>query len=347
MIDANTGIFSALDDHCASRGIALKNAGKPRWIASMPMHRNFMINAVVAECLTFTPSRKLARVDISSKTYLLTIGFEQAGTSLSAVEMEITPAFLTVALSDLTPRPKATPSEIRDIVEWSDKKADSAYTGHDHDAIASLYPTLRIFDISGTSTEETWNVFFQSCIDECEIGASWIEGNLAATLRTLCDLESTRIPYRVLCRSVFDGDKSSFFLAQYRCLEALYAYSSAHSLGKHLSIKSSWGEIATALEDKLGWHPREEGSLERILRFSSPSDLREVLNALEKPIPSDDETLVRHSAKAIYWLRNSFVHYRPAQQLVDVESFAWATLSTAMTGIVLDVYEAVFSGQTA
>ncbi len=160
------------------------------------------------------------------------------------------------------------------------------YSGHDFSTIAPLFPEVRVFEITGRGRDETWNVFFHSCIDECETGASWIDRELATTLRALCELDSRRIPYKVLCRSVFDDDKSSFFLAQYRCLEALYAYSSAVSLAKSFDIRSSWGEIATVLEETLGWHPREEGSLE-----PHPSPHFAIANAVPKAPAADTASL--------------------------------------------------------
>jgi hypothetical protein len=345
MIAANKSIFLALDVYCSKRGMALTNSGSSRWIASDRSHRHFIINAKAAQRLTFSEHRQISRFDLDSRSYLLAVGFDQAVSGISKKEREVDPAFLTVALAELGIRPKATPVEVRQVVEWSDLDADSNYKGHDHQSIASLYPLIRVFDISGTEPEETWSVFFQACIDECEAGATWIDTDLATTLHALCELDARRIPYKVLCRSVFDGDKSSFFLAQYRCLEALYSYSGAVLLAKELEIKASWEEIATALENRLGWHPREEGSLERILQFASSQDLKDVLTTLRKQMPNSPELLVPRAARAIYWLRNSFIHYRPAQHSVDAEAFDWIALCKAMTGIVLDVYHAVFSGR--
>ncbi len=321
MIEANSAIFRLLDDYCKLKEGALANAGKARWIASSRDHRRFMIHAKVGDHLTFSQSRKLARLELSNKSYLFTIGFEVAGSKLGVSELELDAAFLTVALSDFLPPPKATIIEIKNVVEWSDKESDPSYGGHDYEGISSLFPKVRVFDITGRAHDETWNVFFQSCIDECEVGASWIESGLAETLRALCALDGGRVPYRVLCRSIFDGDKSSFFLAQYRCLEALYGYSSAHALAKRLSIPAAWFDIAAALENDLGWHPREESSLETILRFASPLDLKTIIFELGYPLPDQFEILVTRASKAIYKLRNSLVHYRPAQHSVDIHKF--------------------------
>jgi hypothetical protein len=347
IIHANESIFAALDRHCAARDSTLQNAGKPRWIASEKLHRHFMASARVSESVHFGPGRKLACFELSTKSYLCSVGFEPNQGLLRGAKLDLDPAFLTVALSELQPRPSASFNEIREIVEWSDKDTDAGYQGHEHERIASLFPPVCVYSIEHGKGETIWNTFFNVCIDECELGSSWIEGSLAATLRSMCDLDHQRIPYRVLCRSIFDGDRSSFFLALYRCLEALYAYSSARSLAGALEISKPWEDIATVLEDKLGWHPHEESSLTRIIKFATPPDLRAILHTLGYPSPDDRELLVNHAAKAVYRLRNSIVHYRPAQHRLDMESFDWLRICEAMVGVILDVYEAVFTGQPA
>jgi hypothetical protein len=159
----------------------------------------------------------------------------------------------------------------------------------------------------------------------------------------MCDLDAERIPYRVLCRSIFDGDISSFFLAQYRCLEALYAYSSAKDLITALGLKQSWDEVATVLEDKLGWHPREEDSHTRLLSFASDLDLKLVFNATGRDAAvEDDANLTSRTAKRVYGLRNSIVHYRPAQHNLRTEVIDWISVCKAMAGIIIDVYHGVF-----
>lgn len=348
LIEANRSVFGLLDNHCALRGTPLKNADAPRWISSERMHRHLMINAKIGEFVHFGPSRKLLRVNLSETSYIISVGFDKNRDYLRDQRLDLDPAFLTVALSELQPRPVATLAEIREVVEWSDKRTDAAYAGHDFERVASLFPAIHVYVMPQKGDGATWNYFFRACVDECDLGSSWIEGTLVSTLRSMCDLDEDRIPYRVLCRSIFDGDKSSFFLALYRCLEALYGYSSAHSLAKALNIATPWAEVATALEEELGWHPREEGSLIRIVKFASRQDLASILICLGLNFSSNnDEMLVNQAAKAIYNLRNSIVHYRPAQHRMNMEKYDWLTICDAMVGIVLDVYEAVFSGKSA
>jgi hypothetical protein len=168
MITANGEIFAALDKFCATRGVALQNAGKPRWISSEAKHRNFLTTATVGESISFGPGRKLARFDLSTKSFLCTIGFDQEAIASGALELALDPAFLTVALYELQPRPIGSMSSIRQIVEVSDKETDPSYSGHSFEAVASLFPSVRVFQAPFRTSEQTWSTFFRTCIDECD-----------------------------------------------------------------------------------------------------------------------------------------------------------------------------------
>ncbi len=246
-------------------------------------------------------------------------------------------------LAELSPRPKGTVSQIRDIVEAADLESDDTYSGHDPELIASLYPTIRIFETG--RNPPVWSLFFRICIEECQLGMSWVESDLADTLRVMCDLDEGNIPFRVLCRSIFDEDPSSFFLALYRCIEAMFFYWSATNVVAALKISSKWEDVAVVLEDELGWHPREESSLEKILSMASPNDLKTTIRAFGENSEGDIASLVKRAAKKIYGLRNSIVHYRPSQHVVRLDTYNWNSLCISMAGIIHNVYYGVFHGR--
>ena len=342
IVSANAAIFKALDDHCAARGQLIANAAEARWINSEPKHKHFMATAVIKDTVDFNVRRKLVRIDLVTKTFFCLIGFEHEETLPGAVEHEVNAAFLTVILAELMLRPAASIARIRDVVEAADLRSDPAYQGHDVELIASLFPNIRILEIPKFVSSSTWNIFFKICIHECDLcGHSWIEGRFATTLRVICELDADKIPYKVLCRSVFDGDPSSFYLALYRCLEALYAYASAQTLVDALGIAKDWSDVAIVLEEKLGWHPREEGSLASLLSKAASPDLKLALHAFGESQNCEGSELVNRAAKKIYWLRNAIVHFRPSQHAVKLENFDWSVLCTALAGIVIHIYDAV------
>src|SRR4051812_23191494 len=96
----------------------------------------------------------------------------------------------------------------------------------------------------------------------------------------LGDLDLLNIPYQTLCRSIFDADPEAMFLALYRCIEALYSFSSAQALIESLKLNVSWPDLAASLEEKIGWYPREESSLTALMKYASRYDLLSIFEAL-------------------------------------------------------------------
>ena len=180
---ANQSIFMHLDNFCAARGILLSNATAPRWIASENKHRYTMRNSVVRTSVALSTVRKLARIELGPKVFICTVGFDNPTPLRDAVEITVDAAFLTVILAELAPRPRATPSEIRNIVEVGDLNVDYKYNGHDPELIASLFPTVRVFETPALPEDETLKVFFAVCVEECEFSQSWIESDLARALK--------------------------------------------------------------------------------------------------------------------------------------------------------------------
>lgn len=340
LITANKSIFAGLDEYCRLRDQVLANAGSARWITSLPQHRHFMLHASVGEKITFNARRSLAVLNVDDRSFVGAVGFEGELHLDDFKEVELDAGHLTVILSELKPRPKATPAEVRDVVEGFDKNADPEYSGHDPMFVAGLYPPIRIFQAVAPLTSP-WNTFFKLCVDEGESVGMWSDIGIANALKGVCDREPERIPYQILCRSIFDGDPTSLYLALYRCLERLYSYSSSKELIHALNIDREWDVVAAALEDTLSWYPKEEGSLTKLLSLANRDDIRNFFSSLGEAVPSDDQ-LPQQAARRIYLLRNSIVHYRPSQSMINIDNYEWDAMIQSMAKIVLSVYMKVF-----
>jgi hypothetical protein len=342
MKTANSEIFSALDRYCASHNLKLNNSGSPRWISSAPQDRKFLLYASLKVFLNFGQAKKLSVFSHAENYYIVSIGFEEYTEYPGLNRIDLNSAIVTVVLSELKPRPSAGVFKIKDIVEFSDKASDENYSGHDYGAISDLFPKMVAYRSSDNCIDLAFKIFFQFCLNECLFNHSWIEPSLANSLDALCQLDENRIPYKVLCRSVFDGDQGSLFLALYRCMEALYSFSSAKLVRDELLLKNSWTDIAIALEDKLGWRPKEDGSLADLVRFASEVDVRAISKLICICPRGDNKNEFSDAAIKIYWLRNSLVHYRPIHHKLDLDILDWNDICSAMAGMVHDIYYRVF-----
>ena len=343
MKEANTQIFGKLDAFCASKDVPVRNSGNPRWIHSENKHKHFLTNARVQHCFDITLSRKIVRLEFLAQSCYIFVGFDSINSNSDFVEVEIEPSHLTVLLFEVAVRPKVNAFDVSNIIGSDDKNSNPAYRGHDAESIRSLFPNIRMFECGHLSNSEMWKLLFPICVAECSENESWVTEELAETLASMCQLDPIQIPYQMLCKAIFDTDPVHFFLAQYRCLEALYAYNSARILAGALQLSVPWSDVATALEVHLGWHPKEETSLEALLRYSSDVDLRSIcreLNRDRRYISNDRLHAV--AAKCIYATRNSIVHFSPAQHRFESTMLNWTEVCKALAGMILDVYAAVF-----
>ena len=155
------------------------------------------------------------------------------------------------------------------------------------------------------------------CAEECRQGASWIEQDLAYVLVSLTDLSIPSMPYAAICRSMFDTDPRTLFMALYRCIEATYAFESSRKVVDRLGPAIPWQELAAALEEEVGWHPQEASSLQVVLRHAMEKDLEELCACLGAEAGKDVQI---SAGRSLYALRNQVVHYRPGVRSIAIES---------------------------
>lgn len=343
MIEANTAVFSSLDEYCLRRGEPLSNAGKPRWITTDRLGKAFLKYATLVAELSFSASVKVARFDFYNRAFFVTTGLDlpEAPDVLQVEHLD--GGRLTAVLSELRLTPVVLPSHIRDVVEVADKTSSPGYGGHDHLSVSSLYPKIQVFSVEDLLQEESFRIFFLICLADRRRIEQWIDEQLATILNVITELSPAYIPYEILCRSILDMDPSALFLALYRCLEALYAHTQTQRLMHALEMSKPWAEMAETLEATLGWYPREEPSLEALLVHAVTEDLQAIASALNDTMPADARS-EPYVAKRIYQLRNALVHYRPFHQKFSFKRVDWNRLCEAMALLVFHIYGEINKG---
>lgn len=339
---ANASIFKRLDDYCADREEPLANTGAPRWIATLPSEREFLEQSKLVSQISLSSTVKIARLDHNSHAFFVTSGLETSdpppGTSIEECDAGI----LTAFLADLSPRPVALPSAIRNVVEFSDQTSTPQYAGHDPLLIGALFPPIQVFIASDLLEEETLKFFFRICLSDRRCIEQWIDQRLTIELARLTELRASSIPYVILCRAILDMDPSGLFLGLYRCLEALYSYERTREFMSKVGLEGDWVDIAQKAEETLGWYPREEPSLQTLLSKAPNEDLASIGVALKDPIPSNASP-ASFIAKRVYGLRNKLVHYRPLHRNSSVTDVDWNRLCEGMTNLVRHAYQEVYS----
>jgi len=338
-IEANKRIFAGLDEYCAANGEPLPNAGEGRWIVSARgVDQRLLIKADLTSSMSLGASLKLARFDFEETSLFCTVGLELPDQIAGLIDEEVGGGMMTAVLSELNPMPKASVLEIKNIIETG--MNTPGYSGHEIHEISPLYPIVRVFLGSDISNEETSRIFFLICLADSVRAGVWMDSSLRANLELIAELSPVAIPYRILCRSLFDTDPGAVFLALYRCLEALYAYSHTSELMSRLGMKLEWNHVAQVLEETLAWRPREEPSLGALLQLAVSEDLRTMLSALGATLPEKTD-LVNYTTKHLYQLRNSLVHYRAFHQSFDPDKIDWNRLCEATALMVLHIYSSI------
>lgn len=340
-IEANTRVFSSLDSYCFSAGENRSGNVGGRWIISAPGHdRDRLVRAELTESLSIGPALKMARFDIDGIALFCSVGLKLSTSIGGLTEEEVDGGMLTVLLSELSPSPSASVLEVANIVQTG--ASTSGYLGHEAYEISPLFPEISVLSGVDISADENFRIFFLMCLADATKTGGWMDENLKHNLQLIAELSPVAIPYRILCRALFDADPAAVFLALYRCLEALYAYSHATELISKLGINHSWGHVAQILEETLAWRPREEPSLGVLLRYAVGHDLLILLDALGEKLPPNSD-LVSYATKKMYNLRNSLVHYRSFHQSFNPDVINWNRLCEASALMVLHVYSSIVS----
>ena len=337
---ANLLLFQHLETYCSRRGETIPSAGASRYVRGDATDADHLMNLTIRTAMRFGQRRSLSVLNYGGSDFIALLGFEFEGELFQLSPVAADAGTVVCLLSEQLPQPIKTPAEIRNIVE-AGSLHEPGYAGHECESVQNLFPPIQLLkSTEGLDEDSTWRLFLMLCVEECRRGGSWIEEGFAKELISLADLSITALPYDALCRSMFDADPRTLFMALYRCLEATYAYESCRRLTNTLGLGTTWYDLAAALEAEVGWHPHEAASLNVVLAYAADEDLLGLCQCLEAQVGND---LQVSAGRAIYRLRNHIVHYRPGQDDIDVEAIDWNLLCARLVGIVKSVFSRAYS----
>lgn len=342
MIAANKAVFKLLDDYASSRSQPLENTGQGRWIATDSEEKAILQESRLSRVFTISPVRVVARFDYCADSFFVLIGFDEDVQSRWLNSVEVGAGLLTAVIAEVKPQPKASPLQVKEIVDAEDKRT-SGYTGHRADGIATLFPSFKVFWGENIAKDEDGRIIYDFVLSETGLSSNWVDSALCKALGQLIDLNLYGIPYFTVARSMLDFDKTSLFLALYRCLESLYAYAGADRIRTRFGLTLPWNDVAVALETDLGWRPAEWQSLESLMDMGAQQDLEAIRDSISPAFPGTPPAdLVRAASDYLYRLRNSAVHFRPAHSIVNHDVVDWGRLCQACATVIAYVYSDIF-----
>lgn len=337
--NANRVIFDRLADYCARRGEPIADPVAFRFISGTSSEAAFYRRTRIGRKLKLGRHKSLAHLIFDQEHYVGLLGFD-IDKNLDDLYLIDNNAGISACLFyEMDPSPTVRPAHVINVVDAGSSK-DVGYPGHDISTLELLFPRVQVFQSSVILDDENiWQTFLRISAEECKFGGSWIQEALADDFIALASLNISSLPYRELCRSLFDLDPRSLFMALYRCVEATYAFESCRKMIKALSLTSTWIELASTLDKEVGWHPREASSLNLVLKYALERDLRDICNCLGEEIGNEPAV---SAGKAIYRLRNQIVHHRIGMTAVDVDGNDWNRICRQMISIVLHVFTSAY-----
>lgn len=148
---------------------------------------------------------------------------------------------------------------------------------------------------------------------------------------------SNNIPYESLLFSLVSVSWKYSFLDIYRCIERLFPISALEDLHKKLKIEYSLLNFADDIESSIGWRPKENEALNKLINNNSSLEIaRQILREVKDNIEGTEKGKL---GDFVYGIRNSIVHFRPATKQNKLDDNNWDMLIYSSLLIIEYWYE--------
>lgn len=337
-------LFQRLIDHAAIDGTIIAHADKGRFIRKQSgADAELMAKADVRDKRSITRQMRAVMFEHDEHCFFAFFGFSsRPGQQLQMpdglTEVDPTPGMFGIAITEAEVSPRATPLQIREIIE-SEYVGLEGYEGHELDDIVGLYPPV-VF------AEADANYFYTKSIDRvvgAMVAATYSDGPIALTddaLKSIGNLftagpEST--PFENVLQGVLSISWSGLYVELYRCIEQLYPVPRLSELIQKWASTRSLNHLAELLRDSLGWRPREDESLIKLIAACPEPIIHSIVLALELDL--DEKSIPAEVAgRQVYAMRNGFVHFRGRTNFVQPSDKKWNDIVIAMIALVSEIY---------
>jgi hypothetical protein len=313
-----------------------------RWIKRLTHEDADLMAKSEIQSIKLTLINASAIITYKENKYFAVSGFDEPAIlppGLSAVDA--TPGLFSSFTLAVKLEPTATAASIRDVVEgFSSINPD--YQGHDLSIISPLFPPIHFYEIDNSYvyTNSLERVLGSYLSRGYAVGALRLSPSNRANFALFFEEGPDWVPYVLPLRGLLSFSWAGLFLELYRCIEQLYAVPKIVSLTKIWSSSETIYDISKLLEDVLSWRPREEDSLTILFKELDGDICLAVQRAFKSNSIKDEirENYAR-AAKRIYALRNSCVHYRPANKIDDLTDAQWNDVVLFMLEATRQLYD--------
>lgn len=345
MAMSNT-IFGRLIAYADTLGVPIKDPTEKRFIVRQSLEDADLMARAKVTSYEVTKNIRLFRLVHKDSIYFCVFGLSQIDDLPTGLNRHpITPGILQSCIveGDIQPSRSISGYDVKDAIEAFPINEEGKYLGHELESIARLFPAAFVYTASGAEDYHSSDLRVISSL----LARSYEDGPLSLGDQNIIGLigimegGSPHIPYENILQGMLSIYWGNLFLELYRCIEQLYAAPRIIKLCEHWPSTVSIHDLAEKLEKTLGWRPKEDDALARLLSECDPSTIESACSAFEV-VDLDDEdmksTPAERLAKSIYRLRNSLVHFRPATKMTKKKDAEWRVITDAMIGLVDELY---------
>ncbi len=313
---------------------------RKRFIKLDKDERNWLTHTeVIGEPYFISPRVQALTLRFKGTNYFSMIGLEPNGINLHK-DLPLTKpnaGLVAVLLAEgrVPLRPKINVLEVINSI-LSQYEGTDEYKGHDIDDVKKHFLPLEVYEITQnfvlTVEQLPRLVGLRLCRQKTTLSLPFSDDTLDF-LRELFLLGSSEIPYENLVQCCYSVSWQHAFLETYRCVERLYSvhvlnelYSELFPSGGSLSLI----EFSKQIEDTLGWYAKEEDSSIKLINASTQN----AKDLLEKVKKTTNSPPTMEIGKWFYQIRNNIVHFRPANEKINLTDPQWDELIRGTLGVI-------------
>ena len=343
MKDANASIFKKLAFFVTDRGGNI-DTSNCRYINTNAQEKEYLKKIKIIDERLIVTRVKTALFEFNDEKYFAAIGFQNQEEidTIEAIEfIDMNAGILTALLYELEVPLIQRTSYLEIVNEIFYEQSDDE-DGIDFNCVSKFFEPLCIYKIHENSP-----FIEQGSVNLTRLSGFYILKNaqlislgfLPSTLekfeKIFCE-GSEAIPYDNLLLSLVSISWRHSFLDIYRCIERLFCVPALEDFHIKLQIKNSLLQFSADIEEHIDWRPKEKESLNKLFKQSP----KEVIDSLKEIKSIVDGTEEGKYGELIYKIRNSIVHFRPANQniLSSLKDRHWDIIINSSLSIVEYLY---------
>ena len=339
MIEANKYIFELLAKFAKTSEIAVPVSDNKRCIETNTEDKEWLQEIKIINKQLILPNFQTASFEFKSQKYFVAVGWQSKQTidSDEVIEfVELNAGIVTALLFELriSLSHEAKPLDIIDKILYDDPI--NPIIKYNYSLISDFFEPFSVYRI------QEYSPFFETDdIDLIRISGFYALKNsqliaLSFSRETLEKIEkvffegSRNIPYENLLVSLVSVSWKYSFLDIYRCIEMLFPLSYLEIFHKELKIEDSLLKFSADVEKYIGWKPKENEAINKLVD-DSPEEALQLLREIKRLLDGTEEG---KCGDFFYKIRNSIVHFRPANESINLNDENWDMLIRASLYIV-------------